>query len=237
MYSDDWLGAYPILQLTSSASPSVKKFAKHFLKVYVEGKSKFTGPRMLYLMLVLPYVLVDLVGRERRKIHAAIDIAVPRDPLHGLPHVQDPCEDIIDALLVFLNWLMLIRRMELRESEIAELTTRGITVMERLKDVFPKKSGEAQACNFRKLHELLHAPIANLFFGWIETTSSQSGELAQKYLLKALAGNLNNSNYFSQFLVYWERIEQLMRAERENAEALGERHGVDADADDEAENG
>ncbi len=27
-----------------------------------------------------------------------------------------------------------------------------------------------------------------------------------------------------------------MRAERENAEAVGERHGVDADADDEAEN-
>ena len=36
--------------------------------------------------------------------------------------------------------------------------------------------------------------------------------------------------------MYWERIEQLMRAERENAEAVGERHGVDADADDEAEN-
>ena len=42
-----------------------EKFAQHFLKVYVEGKSKFTGPRMLYLMLVLPYVLVDLVGKER----------------------------------------------------------------------------------------------------------------------------------------------------------------------------
>ena len=47
-----------------------EKFAQHFLKVYVEGKSKFTGPRMLYLMLVLPYVLVDLVGIEQRKINA-----------------------------------------------------------------------------------------------------------------------------------------------------------------------
>ena len=122
-------------------------------------------------------------------------------------------------------------------SQKAELTTRGITLMERLKDVFPEKSGEAQAWNFRKFHDILHAPIAILFFGWIETTSSQSGEFAQKYLLnKALAENLNNSNYFSQFLVYWVRIEQLMRAERENAEAVGERHGVDADADDEAEN-
>jgi hypothetical protein len=98
---------------------------------------------MLYLMLVLSCVLVDLVGKERRKINAAIDIAVPGDPLHGLPHVQDTCEDIVDALLVFLNWFMLIHKMELRESEIAELTTREITLMERLKDVFPEKSGEA----------------------------------------------------------------------------------------------
>jgi hypothetical protein len=75
-----------------------------------------------------------------------------------------------------------------------------------------------------------------MFFGWIETTSCQSGEFAQKYLLKALSENLNNSNYFSQFLGYWERIENLSRAERENSEAVGERNGVDADSDDEAEN-
>ena len=62
-----------------------------------------------------------------------------------MPHVQDPCEAIIDALLVFLKWFMLIRKMEHRESDIAELTTRGLTMMEKLKDVFPEKSGEAQA--------------------------------------------------------------------------------------------
>lgn len=88
-------------------------------------------------MLVLPYVLVDLVGKERRRINAAIDSAVMGDPLHGLPHVDDPCEDIIAALLVFLNWFMLVRRMELAESEIAELTKRGIAMMEKLKEVFP----------------------------------------------------------------------------------------------------
>ena len=209
-----------------------EKFARHFLKVYEEGKSKFTGGRMVYLMLVLPYVLVDLVGKERRKINAAIDNAVWGDPLHGLPHVQDPCEAIIDALLVFLKWFMLIRKMEHRESDIAELTTRGLTMMEKLKDVFPEKSGEAQAWNFRKFHDIVHAPIAILFFGWIESTSCQSGELAQKILLKSLGENLNNSNYFTQFLGYWERIEQLMRAERENSEAVG----VDADSDEEAEN-
>jgi hypothetical protein len=33
------------------------EFAQHFLKVYELGKSSFTGPRMTYLILVLPYVM------------------------------------------------------------------------------------------------------------------------------------------------------------------------------------
>ncbi len=79
---------------------------------------------MIHLMLVLSYVLVDLVGKERRQINAAIDSAVAGDPLHGLPHVEDPCEAA--ALLVFLKWFMLVRRMELVDLEIAELAKRGL---------------------------------------------------------------------------------------------------------------
>ncbi len=101
----------------------------------------------------------------------------------------------------------------------ADLATRGMAMMEMLKEVFPEKSGEANGWNFRKFHDIVHTPIPIMFFGWIETTSCQSGELAHKILLKALAGNLNNSNFFIQFLRYRERIEQLLRAERENSEA------------------
>ncbi len=46
----------------------------------------------------------------------------------------------------------------------------------------------------------------------LETTSCQSGEFAKKILLKSLAGNIDNCNVFIQFLLYWERIEQLARA-------------------------
>ncbi len=91
---------------------------------------------------------------------------------------------------------MLVRRMQLEELEIAELTTRGIAMMEKLKEVFPEKSGQAQGWNFRKLHDIVHTPILFMFFGWIETTSCQSGESAHKILLKTLAGNLNTSNIF-----------------------------------------
>ena len=40
------------------------EYAQHFLKVYELGKSSFTGTRMTYLILVLPYVITDLVGDE-----------------------------------------------------------------------------------------------------------------------------------------------------------------------------
>jgi hypothetical protein len=65
---------------------------------------------MIYLMLVLPYVLVDLVGNERRQINAAIDSAVAGDPLHDL---EDPCEVIIAALLVLLKWFMLVCKQKI----------------------------------------------------------------------------------------------------------------------------
>ncbi len=99
---------------------------------------------MTYLILVLPCVLVDLVRKERRMISAAIDSAAGGDPLHaevhGLPHVEVPCEAIIVALLVFLKWFMLVRSMELLESEIAELTTRrGIAMMEKAEGSVPRK--------------------------------------------------------------------------------------------------
>ena len=199
------------------------EFAQHFLKVYELGKSSFTGPRMTYLILVLPYVMTDLVGAERRAINAAIDKAQadPADPLHGLPHVEDPCEEIIDALLVFLSWFLLVRRKDLPASEVCSVTARGIALMEKLKEVFPEKSGEQAGWNFRKFHDILHASVIIMFFGWLENTSCQSGELAHKILLKALAGNVNNYNVFIQFLRYWERYEQLVRAERENDEAGG----------------
>jgi hypothetical protein len=43
---------------------------------------------MVYLMLVLPYVLVNMVGKDQRKINAAIDSAVQGGPLYYLPHVH-----------------------------------------------------------------------------------------------------------------------------------------------------
>ena len=102
--------------------------------------------------------------------------------------------------------------------------------MEKLKEVFPEKSGEHQAWNFRKFHDILHTPVIIMFYGWLENTSCQSGELAHKILLKVLAGNLNIYNIFIQFLRYWERHEQLSRTARE---AAGAGEADESDSNDE----
>ena len=71
-----------------------------------------------------------------------------------------------------------------------------------------------------------------MFFGLLQNTSCQEGELAHKILLTSL-GNLNNYHVFTQFLRYRERYEQLVRAghEARDGEAAG------ANVDDEEERG
>ena len=130
------------------------EFAEHFLKVYAEGRSSFTGARMNNLMLVLPYIIRDIAGPERALINAAIRAAAPGDPLHGMESVEDPCVAIVNCLLTFMSWYLLIRRRELSVDDVAETLDRGRGMMESLKATFPEKSGEIQAWNFGKFHDI-----------------------------------------------------------------------------------
>ena len=43
------------------------EFDEHFLKVYAEGRSSFTGPRMNNLNLVFPYLIRNIVGLRWHK--------------------------------------------------------------------------------------------------------------------------------------------------------------------------
>ena len=192
-----------------------QKFARHFLRVYENGKSSFTGTRMINIMLVLPYMLRDIAGPERQAINAAILSASNDDPLYGLPLVDDPCGKIVETLLVFLRWFFLIRRQELSVDDVAEAIERGRTMMKALKDTFPEKSGEASRWSFPKFHNVEHIPLWIILFGWVENFSGQAGERAHRELLKSLAECVNNHEVFLQYLRYWERVEQLARARRE----------------------
>jgi len=191
------------------------EFAEHFLKVYVEGRSSFTGPRMNNLMLTLPYALRDIAGPERAAINEAIRTALPGDPLHGMQMVEDPSVKIVETLIVFMDWYLLIRRRELSSLDIVELMDRGQAMMESLKTTFPEKSGEAKTWKFGKFHDVVHLPLNIIIWGWIETTSGQSGEKGHVDLLKALAGCINVNDYFETLLRFWERHEHLARVRRQ----------------------
>ena len=43
------------------------EFVEYFLKVYAEGRSSFTGPRMNNLNLVFPYLIRNIVGLRWHK--------------------------------------------------------------------------------------------------------------------------------------------------------------------------
>ena len=187
------------------------EFAEHFLKVYEKGTSSFTGPRMNNLMLALPYVIRDIAGPERALINAAIKNAEPGDPLYNMPMVEDPCVQIVETLIVFMEWYLLIRRRELSSVDIVDLLERGRAMMESLKATFPQKSGEIKRWKFGKFHDVAHLPLNIIMWGWIEATSGQSGEKGHVELLKSLQGCINVNEYFETLLRFWERLEYLAR--------------------------
>ena len=90
-----------------------------------QGTSPFTGDHMMHVMLTLPYMIGDIAGSERKLVHSAIHSASEGDPLHCPPMVEDPCEKIVETLLDFLRWFLLIRGQELLTKDIVECIERG----------------------------------------------------------------------------------------------------------------
>ena len=119
----------------------------------------------MYVMLTLPYMIRDIAGSERGLINAAIRSASQGDPLHCAPLVEDPCEKIVETLLDFLRWFLLIRRQELVTNEIVKCIKRGTKMMESLKETVPEKGGEESGWKFGKFHGVKHLPLWIILFG------------------------------------------------------------------------
>ena len=119
------------------------------------------------LMLMLPCLIRDIAGPEVARINIAIRSAAPGDPLHSFELVADPSAGIVDCLLTFLCWYLLIQRRQISMDDVAEILVRGLEMMvvrgpemmELLKTTFHDKSGEEQAWNFGKFHDILHLKL------------------------------------------------------------------------------
>ena len=85
-------------------------------------------------------------------INSAIDTAPRSSPLHGLPHVSDPSDGIVEVLIQCMEWNLTTRRRVIPESELPEVQQAAVDLLESLKRYLPDKCGEASAWNFEKAH-------------------------------------------------------------------------------------
>ena len=69
-------------------------------------------------------------------INSAIDTAPRSSPLHGLPHVSDPSDGIVEVLIQCMEWNLTTRRRVIPESELPEVQQAAVDRLSR-----PQRSG------------------------------------------------------------------------------------------------
>eukprot|EP00961_Rhodomonas_salina_P132585 1784481-Rhodomonas_salina.1 len=60
----------------------------------------------------------------------------------------------------------------------------GLSLQQKLKQVFPERAGSSISWKFPKFHVMLHIPRLLVMFGCWENVSTQSGEMEHKAHIK-----------------------------------------------------
>ena len=129
--------------------------------------------------------------------------AAPRDsPLHKLPPVVDPSNEIADVLVKALEWNMLSREWNLTVSDLTDLHKHSKDLLEALKQHLPDRVGGASGWRFEKAHSILHKVREIVIWGWSENTSCQGPEHAHIDIIKTVAHLTNNKDVFLCILRY-----------------------------------
>jgi len=154
-------------------------YAAHFHDIYIDGKenAKMTGDRMKMLMLTIPFMVRDLIAPEVKLINAAIDNAKPGSRLHGLPHVSDPSNDIVEVLIECMAWNIASRQSLIPEAELPDLQQKAVDLLDLLQRNLPDKTGEKAKWNFEKAHSILHKVREIILWGNSDNTSCQAPEV------------------------------------------------------------
>ena len=224
------------------------EYAAHFLEVYVKKteNTKFTGDRVRFLMLTLPFVVRDLIAPEvfryagicntysmlYNDIHGICQVydlnqkirAAAKDrnsPLYNVPLVEDPSNEIAEVLIEALEWNMMSREWNVTVSDLQELHRKSISLLEMLKTHFPDRVGGAQGWNFEKAHSILHKVREIVMWGWSENTSCQGPEHAHIDIIKSVAHLTNNKDVFLCILRYHCRRGLLQQYEQLLEDMIG----------------
>jgi len=154
-------------------------------------------------------------------LNAAIDRAPRSKRLHGLHHVSDPSDQIVEVLIQCMEWNIMTRRRSIPESELPELHQAAVNLLELLKKNLPDKCGEESGWNFEKAHSILHKVREIVLWGNSDNTSCQGAEHAHIELIKSVAHLTNNKDVFLCILRFHTRVGFLRHYERLLSELEG----------------
>ena len=209
------------------------KYAAHVRHVFLDGKSAFTAGRMELLMMILPFVLVDLIDPELRFVEQAIrEGKVDTNAMGNRPAPpKDPCPDMVRALACFLDWYMQARLLLFPVDMAPELQRRAKVMKETLQEVFPDKSGQIAAWNFPKMHAPDHKASEILAHGSTIFTETGPFETGHKQNIKNLSGNSNGKDQFITIAKFHDRssnVTKLKQAISRNSRFLSQKNESDS---------
>ena len=113
-------------------------------------------------------------------INTAIDKAKTGSCLHGLPHVAEPSNDIVDVFIQCMDWNIASRQSRVPEAELPELQEKAVAFLDLLQRNLPDKTGEKGKWNFEKAHSILHKVQEIILWGNSDNTSCQGPEVCTR---------------------------------------------------------
>ena len=129
-------------------------------------------------------------------VNEAIRKAQPGSPLHGLAHIVDPSDEIIEVLLAALRWDMQQRRFGLTAEGLEKLHALSVELLDLLQENMQDRTGGVKGWNFEKAHSILHKVRDILLSGWSEIFNHQGPEHSHIDNFKRLADCTNNKEVY-----------------------------------------
>ena len=104
--------------------------------------------------------------------------------MHGLPHVSDPSDEVVEVLIKCMDWNIASRQSRVPEDELADLHQKAVELLDLLHQNLPEKTGEKAGWNFEKAHSILHKVREIVLWGNSDNTSCQAPEVStMQYVL------------------------------------------------------
>jgi hypothetical protein len=119
-------------------------------------------------------------------INGAIANAKAGSPLHSLPLVADPSNEIVAVLIQCMDWNIASRQTRIPESELLDLQQKSTYLLDLLQQNLPYKTGE-RASGILKRHTAFSTKVCKIvLWGNSDNTSCQAPEVCTPMLRWAI---------------------------------------------------